>query len=74
MDQQVTRFRGVETERSGEAFSVLEPVRGTTMAFDLACDTCEFSRTIDAENSAYTTARDHESDHPSHFVFIYDEE
>lgn len=44
------------------------------MAFELACDTCDFAPTVDGEDSAYVSARDHEADHPTHFVFIYDDE
>lgn len=40
------------------------------MAFDLACDSCPFHRGVDEEWSAYLDARDHESEHPSHFVLI----
>ena len=46
-------------------------MRGVNVAYDLKCDTCEFSRTVDAESSAYSAAKDHESDHPDHFVLIY---
>ena len=46
-------------------------MRRVNVAYDLKCDTCEFSRTVDAESSAYSAAKDHESDYPDHFVLIY---
>lgn len=41
------------------------------MAFDLDCDTCEFSCTVGTESAAYQRAKEHETDHPNHFVLIY---
>jgi hypothetical protein len=43
------------------------------VTYDLTCDTCDFDRTVEAERDAYADARDHESAHPDHFVFIYSE-
>ena len=40
------------------------------MAYELACDSCEFAEAEALERSAYAGARDHESEHPSHFVVI----
>lgn len=40
------------------------------MAFDLDCDTCDYSQTVDAESTAYVSAKEHEADHPTHFVLI----
>lgn len=40
------------------------------MRFDLDCDTCGYAEVVDEAASAYTGARDHEADHPSHFVII----
>lgn len=44
--------------------------QAVSVGFDLACDTCNFSRTVDEEISAYLSAKDHEEAHPTHFVFI----
>lgn len=41
-----------------------------TMPFELQCDSCDFNRQTGDETGAYADARDHESDHPSHFVLI----
>lgn len=41
------------------------------MPYDLTCDSCEFARTVNEEVSAYTGAKDHEEEHPTHFVFIW---
>jgi hypothetical protein len=38
--------------------------------FRLECDTCGFAREADAEVDAYAAARDHESNHPTHYVII----
>jgi hypothetical protein len=46
-------------------------VGGVNVPFDLDCDTCDFNRTVDAQRSAFSAAKDHESDHPDHFVLIY---
>lgn len=40
------------------------------VTFQLDCDTCDFNLTVDAENTAYVSAKEHESDHPTHFVLI----
>lgn len=40
------------------------------MGFELICDSCEYVRTMEDEPGAYARARDHETDHPTHFVFI----
>ena len=40
------------------------------MRYELACDSCGFNTTVEAEGQAYTRARDHEADHPDHFVNI----
>lgn len=40
------------------------------MKFNLACDSCDFTDVVEAEETAYTTARDHEADCPDHFVDI----
>ena len=44
------------------------------MAFDLACDSCPFTRGVEEEWSAYLGARDHESANPTHFVHITTDE
>jgi len=46
----------------------------TPVTYDLTCDTCDFDRTVEAERDAYADAKEHESAHPDHFVFIYSEE
>ena len=56
--------------RRREGLSGWEP-SDCNVAYDLTCDTCEFDRTVDAENDAYADAKAHESDHPDHFVLIY---
>jgi hypothetical protein len=40
------------------------------MSFHLACETCDFVHETDDEIDAYAAARDHESEHPTHYVFI----
>lgn len=40
------------------------------MTFDLECDSCEYAEVVDEAATAYTGARDHEADHPSHIVLI----
>lgn len=40
------------------------------MAYSLTCDTCEFAREISDEIDTYAVAKDHESEHPDHFVYI----
>lgn len=41
-----------------------------TMPYSLDCDSCGFTQTVDAEPETYVIARDHERDHPDHFVMI----
>lgn len=40
------------------------------MTFNLDCDSCGFANEVDEEVYAYTDARDHEAEHPSHVVVI----
>ncbi|WP_274520325.1 hypothetical protein [Natronobacterium lacisalsi] len=40
------------------------------MTLELKCDSCGFERTFEEDREGYAAARDHERDHPSHFVFI----
>ena len=40
------------------------------MQYRLACDSCEFDAETEGAGDAYTAARDHEADHPTHFVDI----
>lgn len=40
------------------------------MHYRLACDSCDYAEEADAAGDAYTAARDHEADHPAHFVDI----
>lgn len=40
------------------------------MAYELACDTCDFERSVDENWRAYGSARDHESEYPVHSVFV----
>lgn len=40
------------------------------MPYSLDCDTCDFIRTVDDEVDAYAAAKEHESEHPNHFVFM----
>ncbi len=40
------------------------------MAYSLDCGTCEFFRETDDEVTAYSLAKEHEAEHPEHFVFI----
>lgn len=44
------------------------------MGFELDCDTCEFAQVVEDERDTYPRARDHEAEHPSHFVFITSQE
>lgn len=40
------------------------------MTYSLDCDTCQFARSIAGEVNAYSIAKEHESEHPEHFVFM----
>lgn len=40
------------------------------MGYELDCDSCDFAQTVERERDTYPRARDHEAEHPSHFVFI----
>lgn len=40
------------------------------MAYTLTCDSCEFDLGVDEEVRAYSNAKEHEAEHPAHFVFI----
>jgi hypothetical protein len=40
------------------------------MAYLLDCDSCEFSQTVTEEPRTYAVAKEHEEDHPEHFVLI----
>lgn len=40
------------------------------MPYSLTCDTCEFTQEITDEIDTYAVAKDHEVEHPDHFVFI----
>lgn len=40
------------------------------LPFALECDTCDFVRHVDDEVDAYTAAKDHESEHGDHFVYV----
>lgn len=40
------------------------------MTLLLECDSCGFECSFDEDAAGYAAARDHEHDHPSHFVFI----
>lgn len=40
------------------------------MEYSLTCDSCDFSRTVEAEERAYGLARDHEAEQHRHFVLI----
>ena len=40
------------------------------MAYILDCDSCDFSRETSDKVTAYSAAKDHEAEHPMHFVFM----
>lgn len=40
------------------------------MMFELSCDTCDYADAVPVERSAYSDARDHEAEHPTHNVLI----
>ena len=40
------------------------------MHYRLACDSCEFDEEAEIAMQAYTAARNHEADHPTHIVDI----
>lgn len=40
------------------------------MAYELDCDTCEYTRVVEAERDTYVRAKAHEKEHPEHFVLI----
>lgn len=42
-----------------------------TMPYDLSCDTCRFDRTVPDEPKAYAVAKEHEGEHPTHYVLIH---
>jgi hypothetical protein len=41
------------------------------MPYDLNCDTCRFDRTVPDEPEAYAVAKEHEGEHPTHYVLIH---
>jgi len=42
--------------------------------YELECDSCEFGSTVTERWRAYGSARDHESEYPSHTVFVHERE
>lgn len=44
------------------------------MIFDLECDSCAYAEVVEEAANAYTGARDHEADHPTHCVIISESE
>lgn len=40
------------------------------MVFELHCDACDFASTTEEEWRAHDQARQHEGDHPTHFVVM----
>lgn len=44
------------------------------MQYELDCDTCDFAQTVEEEGETYPRAKDHEAEHPTHFVFITSED
>lgn len=40
------------------------------MAYSLDCDACDFVREHDDEITAYSVAKEHEAEHPDHFVHM----
>lgn len=40
------------------------------MEYQLDCDTCDYVHVVEEEGDTYLHAKDHEEDHPSHFVII----
>jgi hypothetical protein len=40
------------------------------MPFELDCDSCDFESVVENEPDSYARAKEHESECPSHFVFI----
>jgi hypothetical protein len=40
------------------------------MPYRLDCGSCEFTTRIREETDTYAVAREHESAHPEHYVFI----
>lgn len=40
------------------------------MPYSLECDSCEFDREAPDEVTAYSGAKQHESNKPDHFVFV----
>lgn len=39
---------------------------------ELQCDACEFACSLADDSMAYDRAREHESEHPTHNVLIYE--